>query len=322
MINERGSKMVRWAALLVAAAIALVSAACGDAPIASSSNAAAAPISSATRGAQPTVVSPESGHIVPSGGTGDVLSVLSVEHQVDLASERDGMVVSIAKDEGSIVNKGDVLGQLDDRTLQIERVKANDDFLVAQNNVKYKEAELKAKAAALDRQQQLRKWGLSSEADLEAADFEAKAAGYDLHGWEAMVESSQAEIHRLDLEIDQTRLRAPFSGAVVTRYIREGQEVAKGEKCFRVSQLAPLQVQFQIPESSGRRPVHGADVNVSLVGDSNRTVHARVVKVSPTVDPASDSYNVTAELTGKGIADLRPGMAVRVALLEASHSTR
>lgn len=36
------------------------------------------------------------------------------------------------------------------------------------------------------------------------------------------------------------------------------------------------------------------------------------MKVSPTVDPASDSYDVTAQLIGNGIADLRPGMAVHV----------
>ena len=41
-------------------------------------------------------------------------------------------------------------------------------------------------------------------------------------------------------------LRAPFSGVVVRRYIREGQAVAKNDKCFRISQLAPLQVQFQV----------------------------------------------------------------------------
>jgi multidrug efflux pump subunit AcrA (membrane-fusion protein) len=37
-----------------------------------------------------------------------------------------------------------------------------------------------------------------------------------------------------------------------------------------------------------------------------------VVKVSPTVDPSSDSYDVVAQLTGSGLSDLRPGMAVRV----------
>ena len=270
-------------------------------------------------GAQPAVQTPTAAP-VNTVRPADVLSVLSVEHQVDVATQRDGVIVAVAKDEGSMVNKGDVLGQLDDRTLQIELVKAHDDLLVAQNNVKYKEAELRARSAAFSRQQQLRQLGLSSEADLEAADFEAKGAEYDLHGWEAMAESSQAEIHRLEIEIDQTRLHAPFSGAVVSRYVREGQEVAKGDKCFRISQLGPLQVQFQVAESAGRRPSDGAVVQLSLVEDPGRSLSGRVVKVSPIVDPASDSYNVTAELTGKALSDLRPGMAVRVVWPGASHT--
>lgn len=308
--------MTKRGMLLFAAMIGLAAAGCGDSSVASSSRAAPMPASSS----QPVVQTPSAPP--PSAAPpADVLSVLSVEHQVDVATQRDGVVVSVAKDEGSVVNKGDVLGQLDDRTLQIELVKARDDLLVAQNNVKYKEAELKAKSAAYDRQQQLRSLGLSSQADLEAANFEAKGAEYDLHGWEAMAESSQAEIHRLELEIDQTRLRAPFSGVVVSRYIREGQELAKGDKCFRVSQLGPLQVQFQVAETMGPRPKDGAVVRLSLVEDSGRSLTARVIKVSPIVDPASDSYNVTAELAGKGLSDLRPGMAVRVAWPGTGHAT-
>jgi len=307
--------MTRQGTLFLVGALALAAAGCGETPIASSSHAAPAPVSNPP----PSALTEAAASLVKAPNT-DELSVLSVEHQVDVATEREGLVVSVNKDEGSMVNKGDVLGQLDDRTLQIQLIKAHDDLLVAQNNVKYKEAELRAKSAALDRQQQLRTLGLSSQADLEAADFEAKAAGYDLHGWEAMVESNQAEIHRLEIELDQTRLRAPFSGAVVTRYIREGQELVKGDKCFRVSQLAPLEVQFQVPESAGSHPVDGAGVNILLVGDSKRILHARVVKVSPIVDPASDSYNVTAELIGKDLADLRPGMAVRVSWPSPGHS--
>jgi len=238
--------------------------------------------------------------------------VLSVEHQVDLSSERDGVVTSIAKDEGAAVKAGEILGQLDDRTVQMELNKARNDLTVAENNVKFKEAELKAKAAALRRQQQLREYGLSSEADLEAAEFEAKGAEYDMHGWQALVESSHSEIHRLEIQLDQTRLRAPFSGVVVRRYVREGQTVAKNDKCFRISQLSPLQVQFQVSETSPKRPERGAPVDLSLADNSGRTFSARVVKVSPTVDPASDSYDVTAQLVGTGISDLRPGMAVHV----------
>ncbi len=301
--------MTKRAWVLCVAAIALMAGGCGDSSAVSPARPAAGDSGGAT-GA--STAQPDPGSGARANENHPVLSVLSVEHQIDVATERDGVVVSVARDEGSDVKKGDVLGQLDDRTLQIQLVKARDDLQVAQNNVKYKQSEVKAKAAALVRQQQLHDFGLSSQADLEEADFEAKGAEYDMHGWEAEAESSQEEIKRLEIELDQTRLRAPFSGAVVVRYVREGQEVAKGDKCFRVSQLSPLEVQFQIPESGARRPTHGAPVNVVLVSDPSRVVSAHVSKISPVVDPSSDSYSVTAELGGKGISDLRPGMAVQV----------
>jgi RND family efflux transporter MFP subunit len=302
------TKLCSAATFTAACALAFAVAGCSDSSRGPDST-AAAPAPATSTAPRPAAPPPAAKPNEPP----DILSVLSVEHQVDLATERDGVVVSIAKDEGSTVKAGDILGQLDDRSLQMELAKARNDLVVAENNVKFKEAELKAKSAALKRQQQLRGYGLSSEADLEAAEFEAKGAEYDMHGWQALVESSHSEIHRLEIQLDQTRLRAPFSGVVVRRYIREGQAVAKNDKCFRVSQLSPLQVQFQVPESSAKRPQTGAPVDLSLVGDSNHSLlSARVVKVSPTVDPASDSYNVTAQLVGPGISDLRPGMAVRV----------
>ena len=304
----RRTKFRFTATFAAACAMAFAVAGCSDSSRGPDST-AAAPAPAASASPRPAAPPPAPKPNEPA----DVLSVLSVEHQVDLSTERDGVVVSIAKDEGSAVKAGDILGQLDDRSLQMELAKARNDLVVAENNVKFKEAELKAKSAALKRQQQLRSYGLSSEADLEAAEFEAKGAEYDMHGWQAMVESSHSEIHRIEIQLDQTRLRAPFSGVVVRRYIREGQAVAKNDKCFRVSQLSPLQVQFQVPESSAKRPQTGAPVDLSLVGDSNHSkLSARVVKVSPTVDPASDSYDVTAQLVGPGISDLRPGMAVRV----------
>jgi RND family efflux transporter MFP subunit len=297
--------MNRCALLFFVAVVPLIVIGCDNTSVASSPN-TAPPAASNSAAPAASANAPAAAH------SGDILSVLTVEHQVDVAAQRDGLVTAISKDEGASVQSGDVLGQLDDRSLQLELIKARDDLQVEDNNRKFKDAELKAKSAALRRQQQLRALGLSSDADLEAAEFEAKGAEYDLHGYEALVESGHAEINRLNLEVEQTRVHAPFSGVVVRRYIREGQAISKGDKCFRVSQLAPLQVQFQLPESSGRRPSVGAPVRISLVGDSNREINARVVKVSPTIDAASDSYDVLAQLTGSGLSDLRPGMAVRV----------
>jgi RND family efflux transporter MFP subunit len=302
--------MIRGGLLIVILAGTMIAGGCGGSSGESTGGNVSRP---APNTANPVAANAPASSPLERGKSGDILSVLTVEHQVDVAAQRDGVVTSISKDEGGGVKVGEVLAQLDDRSLQMELIKANADLQVEDNNRKYKEAELKAKSAAFHRQQQLRALGLSSDADLEAAEFQEKAAEYDLRGYEALVESGHAEIHRLELEVDQTRIHAPFSGVVVRRYVREGQAISKGDKCFRVSQLAPLQVQFQVPESSAsKRPTNGAPVELSLVEEPARKLSAHIVKVSPTIDAASDSYDVLAQLNGTNISDLRPGMAVKV----------
>jgi HlyD family secretion protein len=310
MRKEEARIMIKRASWVLAGTLAIAGTGCGNSSVASNSSAApAAPTGSPTNPPSP---SPAPTAPAKSSETGDILTVLSVEHQVDVPTQTDGVVAELLKDEGSRVQAGEILARLDDRTIRAELEKAQADLQVAKNNVSYQEAELKAKEAAYRRQQQLREYGLSSQADLEHAEFEAKGAAYDLASWKAGVDKSQAEIRRLEAELDKTRIRAPFAGLVARRYIRLGQGVTKSDKCFRVSQLSPLRVQFQVPETSPRRPHLGDGVNVMVQEDPGHRFEARIVKVSPTVDPASDSYDVTAQLTGTGLADLRPGMAVRV----------
>ncbi|MGA8223438.1 MAG: efflux RND transporter periplasmic adaptor subunit [Candidatus Acidiferrales bacterium] len=305
--------MINRASWVLAGVLSIALAGCGNSSVASNPN--SAPAASAPATPPPTPPAPAK----PSD-TGEILTVLSVEHQVDVPTQTDGVVADIIKDEGSRVQAGEVLARLDDRSIVAELEKAQADLRIAKNNVSYQEAELKAKEAAYRRQQQMRQYGLSSEADLEHAEFEATGATYDLASWKANVEKNQAEIRRLETELDKTRIRAPFGGLVARRYIRLGQGVSKSDKCFRVSQLSPLRVQFQVPETSARQPHLGDTVGVMVPGDSSRSFSARIMQVSPTVDPSSDSYEVTAQLTGAGLADLRPGMAVRVDWPGTSHS--
>jgi RND family efflux transporter MFP subunit len=307
--------MKKRASWIFAGALALATAGCGNSSDASGTGTApAAPASSAT---QPATAAA----LAKSADAGEILSVLSVEHQVDVPTQTDGVVAEVVKEEGGSVKAGEILARLDDRTITAELEKSQADLKVAENNVKFQEAELKAKHAAYRRQQQLREYGLSSQADLEKAEFESTGAEYDLASWKAGIDRARAEIRRLETELDKTRIRAPFDGMVGHRYIRVGQGVSKSERCFRVSQLSPLRVQFQVPESSAHRPHAGDMLQVQVTNDSGHAFPARVVKVSPTVDPASDSYDVTAQLTGTGLSDLRPGMAVRVDWPGGSHHT-
>lgn len=285
---------------------ALVLAGCSSEPAEPAASSASATAPSATPAAPPTAAR--------SAGAEEegLLSVLSVEQEVDVLAQRDGVVVEILQDEGSWIERGAILARLDDRNLQVQMERARADLEVAQNNAKYNEAELKARQAAYRRAQEMREHGLNSDADLEEAEFKAKGAEYDLQSWKAVVERTRADIRLLELELEKTRIRAPFSSVVARRYLRAGQNVLKDEKCYRVSQLAPLLVRFLVPEATPRRPRVGDLVNVAPVSDGQRLYTARVQKVSPTVDPASGSYDVTARLTEPDLKELRPGMSVRV----------
>ncbi|MGH9724030.1 MAG: efflux RND transporter periplasmic adaptor subunit [Candidatus Acidiferrales bacterium] len=296
-------KLGGWACF--ATAVVFAAAGCGNSKVAPSSTSAA-----------PPETAPSSRAAVPPETNApqflDILSVLSVEHAIDVTAQRDGIALQTEKDEGSTVRAGEELARLDDSALQIELQKAQSDLLVSQNNVKYKQAEEQAKNAQLQRQQLLRQNGLSSNADLEQAQFETKAVSYEVLSWQSIVQSNEAEIRSLRLEIDKTHIRAPFSGVVVHRYIRQGQQIAKSDKCFRISQLGPLEVEFQAPEANGRRPAPGTSFELRLANGDAKTYAARIIRVSPTVDPASDSYDVIARLTGANLDALRPGMSVHV----------
>jgi RND family efflux transporter MFP subunit len=294
-------------------AIAITGAGCGNSPATNSASSGAPP------SAEPAPASPATNPSAPAASRDgqDIMSVLSVEHELDVVSGCEGRVLRVLRDEGSHVKAGDELARIDDEALQLGVQKAQNDLQVARSNVKWKEAELKARQAAHRRQILLRSNGLSSEADLEASEFEESAASYSLDGWRSMVKSDEAEVRSTQVELEKTHIRAPFSGVVVQRYLRQGQNISKNDKCFRVSELGPLRVQFQVPETSPHRPRIGEAVRVSIVSIAGKTFPATIIKMSPTVDPASGSYDVTAQLSGKDLGALMPGMTARVLWLAA-----
>ena len=292
-------KRLSWAAGAVA--LALAAAACGKAPEASK------PAAASTAASTPAVSSPAS-----QDEAAEILTVLSVEREVDLLAQRDGVVLEILSEQSDRVEAGAVLARLDDSEVLAQLDRARADFKVAENNVKFSEAEVKARQAAYRRAQEMRNLGLNSDADLEEAEFRAVGSKHDLDSWRAAVDRVRADLRKLEVDLERTRLRAPFSGVVARRLIRPGQNVRKDDPCFRVSQLSPLQVRFLVAETSPRQPREGDTVNVVAVTAPERVYTARIRRVSPVVDAASGGIEVMAELTNPDLRELRPGMAVRV----------
>ena len=197
-------------------------------------------------------------------------------------AQRDGIVQELFYDQDSWVKKGTVLAGLDNRELLTSLEKARLDQRVAENNFSYQEASKKAKDAAYQRRQEFRKFGLSSQAALEQAEFESTGAGFDLDSWKAAIEQKKAAVHELEIELEKTRIVAPFDGYVVRRAVRTEQNTVKNGVFFRLSKLCRVPVRFLLPQSAGPRPTPGYPLKVVLADRAeSREYDAHVKLVSP-----------------------------------------
>jgi len=251
----------------------------------------------------------------PTAGTGpselSVTAPLVVEHQVDVTAQRDGLVLKISVDTGARVGASTVLARLDDRQLEanLEAARAKTRSIAA--DLKNWQAEAEVLKADYIRAQRLYAEKLIAEEQLQHAKYKAESDEWDIVRVTEQLNTAKQEEHSLELELEKTRVMAPFAGLVARRYVREGQSVAKGERLFWVTAEGPLRVRFTLPERFISRVKRGQLMALTAPDLAGEKHAVEVVEMSPVVDPSSGTIEVLAELVGAR-GELRPGMTVAV----------
>ena len=239
-----------------------------------------------------------------------------VENQLDVAAEREGVVAEILADTDKFVHRGDLLAKLDDRQLTADRDAADAKLRSIEANVKNWIAEVKVLEADLERSEKMWAAQIITKEQLEHDRFKVEADRYELERERQTVVNQQEVIHSLNLELEKTRILAPFDGVVARRYVRAGQRVAGGERLFWVTAIAPLRVKFTLPEQFLGRVERGQIVNVTSPDSPDSRHTAKVIQISPVVDPSSGTIEVLAEIVGPG-GNLRPGMTTNIRIPQA-----
>ncbi len=261
----------------------------------------------------------------PGGSTGSdpwdaglsVSGPIIVEQEVNLTAQRDGIMQKIYYDAPWRVKAGTLLGQLDDRQIKanLEAARAKTRGIAA--DLKNWQSEAEVLKADYGRQRHLMELGLTSQEQLEHAKYKAESDQWDIVRVTETLNTAKEEEHSLELEMEKTKVIAPFTGLIARRYVREGQNVAKGERLFWVTAEAPLLMRFTLPEKYFGKMRNGQQVEVTSTDVPGERHLARVKQVSPVVDPSSGTFEVLVELTGER-GSLRPGMNASVHL-ENSH---
>jgi RND family efflux transporter MFP subunit len=245
---------------------------------------------------------------------GDLLipSSISVEETAVVLAEREGRIVNLRGQEAARVAKGEVLAQFneDDQRSQLRQAEIEVSRLTVEEQ--QFDSLVKLNRSELDRELVLNKQGVSSPTDVERARYKHDQSVHEYNKTKLATEGARARVDAVKLELQKSTVRAPISGFITHRYVDLGTNVARNEKLFEVSKLAPLRVKFQLPQTEKNKPVTGQLIYLSGMNDPQVIATARIRRIDPIADPTTNTFGYLADVVGG--SGLMPGLAVNVHL--------
>ncbi len=310
-MRSRSSRARIWRIGTVATALALTPlAGCdGRPPV----QANAAPAASPAVPSAPIVPVPTSAGPAADARSFTTTGPLVAEQQADIAAEREGRVALIAARIGDRVRRGQLLAALDDRALRaaVDSQKARVSSL--QHQVGEWESEQKTEQADLRRMQIMLDAKIRSQEDWEHVKYKLDETFEEVARYRADETAAEADLRAANLQLEQSRIVAPFAGVVGRSSVRPAQEVKKGDVLFWLTAEAPLRVLFTVPETAMAAFPSGAALELTTADYPELRQAARILRVSPVVDPASGSVQVIAAVVSPSPL-LKPGMSMQVRL--------
>jgi RND family efflux transporter MFP subunit len=235
-----------------------------------------------------------------------------VENQLDVAALRDGVVVSILAQPDTLVHQGQLLAKLDDRQISADLDAAAARVRALEANLENWRAETKMLQADRTRAEKLYEAQVIAKEELEHAQYKEQADEFEIRRETESLNNAKDVEESLELEKGKTSITAPFDGIVARRYVRVGQKVSVGDRLFWVTALAPLEVRFTLPERFFGELHQGDVVQVTSPDEAHPSKYtAKIVQVSPVIDPSSGTMEVLAKVIDPA-PRLHPGMLVNI----------
>lgn len=205
--------------------------------------------------------------------------------------------LTMVSEPGSYIEQGAAIATIDKRPLLLQRAEQEALLQRAQINVRQLESQLR-------RQRELGNSNLVSEFDIEQTE-----ANRDLAISDANI--TKVRIRQIDDQIQRTSIRAPFSGVVIERLRRAGEDVARGEILAQMTDLQNMEVRAFVPLKHLQRTVVGDPIDVFA---TQARIEGRIRALVPTGDIRSQTFEAHIDLPPSATATWTVGQLVSVAV--------
>lgn len=233
--------------------------------------------------------------------------------QVDISSELSGTVRSVNVTYNSVVKEGDVLAELDTNKLQADVQSARAKLASAEANVLKADAEMSAALNRLDRLKSLVGNRVSTQQDLDAAQYAYDAAVAAKQINEATVLSSEADLRLAEVNLGKAKIVTPIDGVVLTRDVDPGQTVASSLSApvlFTIAgDLRQMELQVAVDEADVGQVAVGqkATFNVDAYPERSFPAEIETVRYASEITSNVVTYKAILTVDNEDLL-LRPGM--------------
>jgi membrane fusion protein, multidrug efflux system len=215
----------------------------------------------------------------------EALGTAKSNEAVDITAKSTNRVVAVHFREGELVKQGEVLVEFDGAEVRANLASA--------------EASLRDTQSQYQRSRELYQSKALSESDLIQL--------------EARMLSSKAAVDAAQARLNDTVIRAPFSGRMGLRNVSVGSLVTPGQVISTLDDISIIKLDFTVPESYLAGVKEGQQVEAQTTAYMNELFRGRVSTVSTRVDPVSRSAVVRALIENRD-QRLKPGMFMTVHL--------
>lgn len=243
------------------------------------------------------------------------------QRKAAVASKATGRLEWLGVREGSAVKAEEVVARLENKdvTAQMEQAAAN--VKLAQANVEQARAEYQEAERALHRSQELLAKAFVSQAAHDTAVGRYERAKAALSAQTAAVTVAQASLRSAQVAVEQTLIRAPFDGVVLTKNANVGDVItpfssALGSQAAVVTMadMATLEVEADVSESAVGKVKLDQPCEIQLDALPDTRFRGTVSRMVPTVDRAKATVTVKIRFQDKDERVL-PEMSAKVAFL-------
>ena len=263
----------------------------------------------------------------PGGGAGSVLDAsgyVTARLQATVSAKITGKVTEVLIEEGMRVREGAVLARLDDTEARAALGLAQAQLVAARSQLAEVRAQLDQAERDYVRQQGLYDRQLVSPQSLDAALAQRDMLRARLANLQEQIKVAQESVAVAQVQLDNTVIRAPFSGVVIAKSAQPGEmisPISAGGGFTRtgigtIVDMNSLEIQVDVNESYINRVTPGQPVEATLNAYPDWKIPGEVIAIIPTADRSKATVKVRIAIKTRD-PRIVPDMGVRVGFLES-----